>query len=117
MSIFKNLVDYIIFLKSQPLEDVTDKLMPIYFEQIIDGMVYELYLGELLREHGREIIKHLGELPEINEDMSDAQKMETIRDVFKRLNDREHPVRINLFYLDSIPEIRLIEGKNADNQY
>lgn len=115
MSIFKNLVDYIIFLKSQPLEDVTDKLMPIYFEQIIDGMVYELYLGELLREHGREIIKHLGELPEINEDMSDAQKMETIRDVFKRLNDREHPVRINLFYLDSIPEIRLIEGKDANN--
>ena len=46
---FINFADYILFLKSQNLTSVTDQLMPTYFEQIIDGMVYELYFPELLK--------------------------------------------------------------------
>lgn len=106
---FQKIFDYIFFLKSRTFNDLTDKLMPVYFEQIIDGMVYELYFNEKLCRHQRDIIKYLGNLPDISSMMSDTQQLDTIRAVFKRLNDREHPVRINLFFMDSIPEIRSIK--------
>ncbi|MCU0417790.1 MAG: N-6 DNA methylase [Cytophagaceae bacterium] len=112
---FESVVDYIIFLKSHKLDNPSDQLMPTYFEQIIDGMVYELYFPELIKNHKREIIQHLGELPEFTDKMSDEQKMKFCKTVFNRLNDREHPVRVNLFYMSSIPEIAIIEGKNENN--
>ncbi|GET22995.1 Eco57I restriction-modification methylase domain-containing protein [Prolixibacter denitrificans] len=114
-NIFVRLVDYIIFLKSIKLKDIDSQLMPTYFEQIIDGMVYELYFPDLLKKHNREIIKHMGELPEFTDSMSDEQKMKICKKVFDRLNEKEHPVRINLFYMNSIPEIAIIEGKNENN--
>lgn len=110
-----NIVNYIIFLKNQSILNLNDQLMPTYFEQIIDGMVYELYFPELLRKHNREIIKHLGDLPEFTDGMSDEQKMKICKKVFDRLNDKEQPVRVNLFYMNSIPEIAIIEGKNENN--
>ena len=112
--LFVLLVDYILFLKSKILLATTDQLMPIYFEQIIDGMVYELYFPELLKKHNREIIKHLGELPEFTDSMSDEQKIKICNKVFDRLNDKEHPVRVNLEKMrEEIPEIKIIEGKNV----
>ena len=106
----KIISEYILFLKNIELKSVTDQLMPTYFEQIIDGMVYELYFPELLKKHNREIIKHLGELPEFTDKMSDEKKMSIIKIVFNRLNEREHTVRTNLFFMSSIPEIKIIEG-------
>lgn len=105
-----NLVNYVLFTKSQSLNDVSNQLMPAYFEQIIDGMVYELYFPELIKKHKREIIQHLGELPEFTDKMSNEQKMNICKKVFNRLYDREHPVRVNLEGMKQIPEIRMIEG-------
>jgi len=74
-------------------------------------MVYELYFPELLKKHNREIIKHLGELPEFTDGMSDEQKMKICKKVFDRLNDAAHPVRVNLGKMkEEIKEIRIIEG-------
>jgi len=108
---YSTIVTYILFLKTQKLQTVSDQLIPTYFEQIIDGMVYELYFPELLKKRNREIIKYLGELPEFTEDMSDEQKMQICKKVFDRLNDKEHPVRVNLEKMkEEIKEIRIIEG-------
>jgi len=74
-------------------------------------MVYELYFPELLKKHKREIIRHLGELPEFTDGMGDEQKMKICKQVFDRLNDKEHPVSVNLEKMkEEIPEIRIIEG-------
>ena len=73
-------------------------------------MVYELYFPELLKQHNRTIIEYLGELPVFTDSMNDNQKMEIINTVFNRLNEKNHPVRVNLFYMNSIPEIKIIEG-------
>lgn len=109
--LFKSLSKYLIDLLETEIDDVKYQLMPTYFEQIIDGMVYELYFPELLKKHNSEIIQHLGELPELSEDMDDGQKMKICKKVFDRLNDKEHPVRINLEKMkEEIPEIRIIEG-------
>ena len=115
VNVFAMIVDYILFLKKFDFSNSTEQLIPNYFEQIIDGIVYELYFPELLNKHNREIIKHLGELPEFADSMSDEQKMKICKKVFDRLNDKEHPVRVNLFYMNSIPEIAIIEGKNENN--
>ncbi len=110
--IFVRLVDYILFLKSINFKDINSQLMPTYFEQIIDGIVYELYFPELLKKHNREIIRHLGELPEFTDSMSDEQKMKICKMIFNRLYNKEHPVKINLSNMSSIPEIAIIEGKD-----
>jgi len=115
MSKMVNFVDYILFLRTQIDNNVTEQLMPTYLVQILDGIVYELYFPELLKKHNREIIKHLGDLPEFTDGMSEEQKMKICKKVFDRLNDKEHPVRVNLFYMNSIPEIAIIEGKNENN--
>ncbi|MFN4007262.1 MAG: Eco57I restriction-modification methylase domain-containing protein [Chitinophagaceae bacterium] len=108
---FKAIVDYILYLKTQDLQSASDQLMPTYFEQIIDGMVYELYFPELIKKHKREIIQHLGELPEFTYKMSDEQKMKICKTVFERLHHPSHPVQVNLEKMkEEIPEIRIIEG-------
>lgn len=104
-------IDYILFLKSQTLNTVEDQLMPNYFEQIIDGIVYELYFKDQVQKYNREIIKHLGDIIPFQSKMTDEDKMKIIRGVFKRLDDKNHAVRTNLFYMDSIPEISIIEGR------
>ncbi len=112
------MVDYIIYLKQQQpctdgknLSHARDYLMVKYFEQIIDGLVYELYLMDELHSAGKYFSKPLldEKLPSI-EDMAD-DKMPALRDIFERLFDKEHPVRKNLFFLDSLEIIRIIEGK------
>jgi adenine-specific DNA-methyltransferase len=112
---FKSFSKYLIHLLEREVDDVKYQLMPTYFEQIIDGMVYELYFPELIKKRKREIIQHLGDLPEFTDKMSGEQKMKICKTVFSRLNEREHPVRVNLFYMNSIPEIAIIEGRNENN--
>jgi len=108
---FINIADYVMFLKKHDFTKVNAQLIPTFFEQIIDGMVYELYFPELLKKHNCEIIKHLGELPEFTDSMSDEQKMKICIKVFERLNEKEHPVRVNLEKMkEEILEIKTIEG-------
>jgi hypothetical protein len=101
---FEIIVDYILFLKSQP----ADK-MSFYFEQLIDGMVYELYFENEIKQAGCDILKHLKDLLEISDEMQDDEKLKIITKVFNKLYDKESPVRKNLFFMDSVKEIRIIK--------
>ena len=111
------IVDYLIYLQGQPTtrgEDLTharDAVMLKYFERIIDGMVYESYLHEELHRGEKHFFKPLSdeELPQLEEMQGD--KMSALREIFERLYERTHPVRSNLFFLDSVQPIRIIEGK------
>ncbi len=107
---FEILVDYIIFLKSSSLtEGWQTKSDGVLFEQIIDGMVYELYFEEEIKKAGCEIIKHLQNLPEISEDMSNEEKREITNNVFAKLYDKNHPVRKNLYFMNSIKTVKIIK--------
>lgn len=105
------MVDYIVFLKKRGAEDIREKLMPTYFDQIIDGIFYELYFEEKLKSEEKDILKYLQSLPSID-NLSDNEKWNTCKDVFGKLYDAESEVRNRLFYMDTIEEISLIEGKN-----
>ena len=116
-SLIGKIVDYLIFLQGQPttsgkdLAHARDAVMLKYFERIIDGLAYESYLQEELHQGQKQFFKPLLDegllhLEEIRDD-----KMSALREVFERLYERTHPVRRNLFFLDSVKSIRIIEDK------
>ena len=113
----RKLVDYLIYLQKQPTtnsKDLTharDFMVLRYFEWIVKGLVYEFYMPDLLQSASRDIFKHLiaEQLPEVDEIQGD--KMSVFRSLYARLHDREHPVRVNLFFQDSLRPIRIIEDK------
>ncbi|MGY2894326.1 Eco57I restriction-modification methylase domain-containing protein [Deinococcus sp. UYEF24] len=86
-------------------------LMVSFLEQLIDALVYELYLPEDLHAAGRQPLQVIGAQawPEAN---SGAQALADFSAFFERIFDPGHEVRKLVFFLDSLPVVRLIEGKS-----
>ncbi|MDE0556106.1 MAG: tetratricopeptide repeat protein, partial [Candidatus Poribacteria bacterium] len=116
-ALIAKIVDYLIYLQQQPttnskdLKHARDAIMLGYFERIIDGLVYESYLPEDLHKGNKHFFQPLLEeqLPPFEEIVGD--KMSVFRGIFELLYERTHPVRRNLFFLDSVKPVRIIEGK------
>ncbi|MGV8073770.1 MAG: Eco57I restriction-modification methylase domain-containing protein [Syntrophobacteraceae bacterium] len=102
-AVYIYLVDYVLYLKKKEL-----KLQLAYFEQLIDGLVYELYFPDEIKSARKEILEHLGELKPITESMRDEEKLAVIQSEFDRLYDPTHPVRNHLETLDSVEVVRTI---------
>lgn len=117
---FIRLVDYIMYLKqnqssARVLNDNShNSLMVSYFEQLIDAMVYELYFEDEMKKANKQFISLLirENLPDITSIRGDAN--DKLKSIFEKLFDKEHPLRKNIFFLDSLETLRIIEGKNAD---
>lgn len=84
------------------------KLQSAYFEQLIDGLVYELYFPDEIKAAGKELLPHLGELTPIADQMTAEEKLAVIQAEFDRLYDPSHPVRNRLETLDSVEVVRTI---------
>jgi len=114
------LVNYVLYLTAA-LKDIPsqgealressmDKLMNSYFEQIIDALVTELYLPEELHNHDRYFMRYVltENLPDLDQIKGD--KMVGLREIFEKLFDKDHPLRVGIFFLDSVPAVRVIRG-------
>lgn len=101
---FEKLVDYVILAKSKA-DDIVFKL----FESLLDAIVFELYFPEEIKSAGKEILKNLGELKTIHDEMSEEKKLAIIQSEFERLYDPNHPVRFAIETLDSVEEVRIIK--------
>ena len=96
-AVIGKIVDYLIFLQGQPttsgkdLAHARDFIMLGYFERIIDGLVYESYLGEELHHGDKQFFQPLLDerLPHLEEIQGD--KMSALREIFERLYERTHP--------------------------
>ena len=116
-ALIHKIVEYILYLKKQPtvnsrdLKYARDAVMLGYFERIIDGLVYESYLPDELHKGRKHFFQPLldEQLPLLEDIQSD--KMSALRDIFERLYEKTHPVAVNLFFLDSVKPIRIIESK------
>ena len=116
-TLIAKLVDYLIYLQQQPtinskdLKHARDRIMLGYFERVIDGLVYEAYLPEDLHKGDKHFFQPLldEQLPSYEE--IEGDKMTALRDIFELLYERTHLVRRNLYYLDSVKAVRIIEGK------
>ncbi|MFA5454235.1 MAG: TaqI-like C-terminal specificity domain-containing protein [Sulfurimonas sp.] len=119
-NIFILIVDYIIFLKQQEfnqnddLKFAKDRLMVSFFERLIDCMVYELYFADELHKENKYFIEPLQK-----ESLIDVQnmdnKLEEIRAIFEKLNDKNHTIKKNMYFIDSVEVVRIIEGKDNEN--
>jgi adenine-specific DNA-methyltransferase len=118
--LIETLVNYIIYLTAE-LKDIPshgermvataeDKLMLSYFEQIVDALVMELYLPEELHSNDKYFMRHLlsENLPAF--DTLKGDKMNALRQIFKRLFNSEHPIRANIYFLNSLEVVRIIRG-------
>ena len=119
-ALIHKLVEYILYLKKQPTTDGTDLanssdyVMVAYFGQILDALVYELYLPDDLHQDNKYFFQPLfdEQLPQLEEDEEqNSDKMSVLRDIFEQLYDKNHTVARNLFFLDSVKSIRIIESK------
>ena len=109
------LVDYILFLYTLKDEDKINEYVPNshliqQFEEVLDAMVYELYLPAEIKVGGAEVLKHLNNLPELKEGL-DEQNLKTIEKVYKELSDPKHPISAALLKLLTIEEVNIIEGR------
>ena len=75
----------------------------------LESIIYEIYFPNELKSANKEILKYLGNLKPINEDMSHEEKLAIIQAKFERLYDPNHPVRNAIETLDSIEEVRIIK--------
>jgi len=105
-SCFNETVKYVIILKEL-------KTNSIFFEFLIDSMVYELYFPDEIKAADAEVLKYLSNLPELIDDWSDEKKLEVIEKVYKEISDPKHPVSIAMEKQKTVPEVRIIEGLPA----
>ena len=103
------IVNYQIFLNSKARLEGKYRIVINYFDQIIDGIVFELFFSHEIKEASKEIIKHICDIEPIRNDMSDEEKSAIIQKEFDRLYDPNHLVRNNIETLDSIEEVRIIK--------
>lgn len=116
-ALIHKIVEYILYLKKQPtvnskdLKYARDRVLVGYFGNILNGLTYELYLPDDLHRGDKYFFQPLfdEQLPQLEEIQGD--KMSAFRDIFEQLCDKHHPVARNLFFLDSVKPIRIIESK------
>src|SRR5690554_23299 len=110
---FEKLVDYIIELNETSITKKT-YLMTNFFENLLDAMIFEVYFEEILHKNDKYFIKHLSRLPSLVKNTQDDFNI--ITEIFNKLSSKENPIQQNLYYLDSIDEIRLIKESLSQNK-
>lgn len=89
-----------------------DPLMLAYFEQVINGLVYELYFPDEVHDAGLRIFDQVeaANLPAL-ETIPETQRVPRLRQIFEALHDGTHPLKIALQKLQTLDTVRIVEGK------
>ena len=78
----------------------------LFFERLLDAMVYELYFPNLFKVSGIEILSFLKDLPKIESDMYDF----SIDNIYKNLSRPENDLNLSLLKILNLTEINNIEN-------
>lgn len=112
------LVDYLLWLYSyftnqSDQKTARDTLMLGWWEQVLNGLVYELYFADDLHAskiHLFDLMTEKSSLPDIN-DIPGSKRLTNLRELFERSYDTNHPLRGALHALRSLDTVRIIEGE------
>jgi len=86
--------------------------MVAYWEQVLNGLVYELFFTEQLHAQKLTLFDYVaGEKLPALADIPKTQRLDRLREIFERLHASNHPVRGCLFSLKSLEPVRIIEGE------
>ncbi len=116
--ITESLVDYILWLHQQPSvkdaerKNPQDPLMPSYFEQLVNALVYELFFPQELHDAGLHFFDLIQAeaLPQLDK-LAESERLPRLRKVFQTTYATDHKLRQALYRLASLDLIRTIEGK------
>ena len=108
--LLETLYDYMAFLNTvgstQVDKTIGNEFIGQFFQQIIDGCIYELFFGEHMREREINIIEYLFEYIKPFNDLSEESIITTISKAFDTLYKSDNPVRTRLsLFVSRSPEI------------
>jgi hypothetical protein len=111
------LVEYLLWLhrycQAHPVERTSrDVRMLGYWEQVLNGLVYELYFPEALHAcslHLFDLVQQAS-LPELDA-IPELQRLSRLRQEFAHVYDLQHPLRAALYDLQTVEEVRIIAGQ------
>ncbi|MDV7397949.1 hypothetical protein RZS08_41495, partial [Arthrospira platensis SPKY1] len=84
-------------------------VMAAWFEQLIDALVYELYFPEEFSPENRVSAALASvDLPPLE---AGRAPLASLTAFFNTLYAPEHPVRRAVYFIDTLPSVRIIEGK------
>jgi adenine-specific DNA-methyltransferase len=106
------ITEYVIWQYTQT-ENREDSLLVGYFEQLLNGLVYELFFPDELHAQKLTLFRFVEEvkLPSLAS-MPEAERAERLAEIFERLYDNRHPVRGALQSLRNLESVRIIEGES-----
>lgn len=102
-NLFANIIDYIV-CSQQNINAI------LFFERILDAMVYEINFKNKFLESNIQIIKYVSEFP-ILENIQIEYKKESVNKLYDTLSNPEHPLGGHLLSLLNIPEIIEVESR------
>ena len=112
------LVEYLLWLNragsigNQRPASARDPLMSGYFEQLLNGLVYELFFPNELHAQKLFLFHYVeaAKLPVLSE-IPETRRLAVLRETFERIYDLNHPIRGCLFSLGSLETVRIIAGE------
>ena len=106
----ENLPDKIGILAKYITKLIDENQAKMFFDQLIDAMVYELYFSDEIKTADAEVLKNLTDLPDLKDDWNEETKLEIIENVYKDISEPKHPVSIAMAKQKTVPAVRIIEG-------
>jgi hypothetical protein len=106
---FAKMVDYLVALKKESSQETTDQFMFIYFEQIANALVFELYFKAEFESRNLAIAEYLNQMPNLNESENIIHQL---RKIYVSINQDKHPIKAAIFNMLAIPQIKLIMNSN-----
>lgn len=97
--LFSKIVDYV-------LNSRTDSEATLFFERLIDAMIYELYFQVQFEKSNIKISSYLDHLPQIKI----KDDIDSIHSIYKDLSNHNHDLNTSLLKILNIPEIIEIEN-------
>ncbi|NOY79786.1 MAG: N-6 DNA methylase [Kiritimatiellaeota bacterium] len=111
------LVTYLLWLNERfqqhaDLKTARDALMLGYFEQVLKGLVYELYFPDELHAHRLALFDLMAktDLPDIDS-IPETDRLRRLHEVFETIYHTSHPLRGALYRLGSLETVRIIEDR------
>jgi hypothetical protein len=108
--ILERIVGYLIALHEGASGELT--AISAYCEQLVNGLVYELFFPDELHAQKLFLFKYTDEakLPDLDSLLID-KRLSLLREAFERISDLNHPIRSCLFSLQALEVVRIIEGE------
>jgi adenine-specific DNA-methyltransferase len=106
---FALILDYLVALKKENSQEPSDQFMSIYFEQIANALVYELYFKEAFAKESLEVANYVAELPVIDKKSNEPVILQ-IRKAYIKAHEQGSPIRNAVEGVTNIPQINLINN-------